>query len=196
MYFVFCDLDGCITDNRARADKLPPLGSETVEDWEPFNQACGQDLPVPFMIDLINMLSSIPAVRMFYLTARPETVRAQTVNWLNRHDAPLLVPLLMRDVSDLRQNHLYKAEAIMRQLSVAHDNPLEAEFTMIDDDPAICVYIKGVFRNARILKPQTFCAAVLRRADVTGEITPPSLLSFADLLTSKDVWNQTKEFAS
>lgn len=171
MFFIFCGLDGTLADNRPRSHLLPMIGSESAQEWKPFHEACRTDLPVPFIMDIALALSCIPAVRFAYLTARPESVRAMTTHWLNQSGAPLLnVPLLMRDDLDTRPAHLFKAEMISRQLSTISDDPLNVEFALIEDSPEICSYIKGVFPRARIIKPQSFCAIVLRKSDVAGDL--------------------------
>lgn len=171
MFFVFCGLDGTMADNRARSYLLPPIGSESVQEWKPFHEACRVDLPVPFIMDIAQAFSRIPAVRFVYLTHRPESVRSMTTNWLYHNGAPTLnIPLLMRDDMDARPGHLYKADMITRQLSTISDDPLNVEFTLIEDNPEICAYIQGVFPRVRIIKPQTFCAIVLRKADVAGDL--------------------------
>ncbi|MDX7711770.1 HAD family hydrolase [Aeromonas caviae] len=171
MFFVFCGLDGTMADNRARSHLLPPIGSESAQEWKPFHDACRTDLPVPFIMDIAQAFSRIPAVRFVYLTSRPESVRSMTTNWLHHNGAPMLnVPLLMRDDLDTRPGHLYKADMITRQLNTISDDPLNVEFTLIEDNPEICAYIQGVFPRVRIIKPQTFCAIVLRKADVAGDL--------------------------
>lgn len=171
MFFVFCGLDGTMADNRARSYLLPPIGSESAQEWKPFHDACRTDLPVPLIVEIAQAFSSIPAVRFVYLTHRPESVRSMTTNWLYHNGAPTLnVPLMMRDDLDSRPSHLYKAEMITRQLSTVSDDPLNVEFVLIEDNPEICSYIQGVFPRVRIIKPQTFCAIVLRKADVAGDL--------------------------
>ncbi len=171
MFFVFCGLDGTMADNRSRSHLLPPIGSESAQEWRPFHDACRTDLPVPFIVDIAQAFNSIPAVRFVYLTHRPESVRSTTTNWLYQNGAPTLnVPLMMCDDQDQRPSHLYKAEMITRQLSTVSDDPLNVEFILIEDNPEICSYIQGVFPRVRIIKPQTFCAVVLRKADVAGDL--------------------------
>lgn len=171
MFFVFCGLDGTMADNRARSHLLPSIGSESAQEWKPFHEACRTDLPVPFIMDIVQAFSRIPAVRFVYLTSRPESVRSMTTNWLHHSGAPTLnIPLLMRDDLDTRPSHLYKADMITRQLSTISDDPLNVEFTLIEDNPEICAYIQGVFPRVRIIKPQTFCAIVLRKSDVAGDL--------------------------
>lgn len=171
MFFVFCGLDGTMADNRPRSYLLPPIGSKSVQEWKPFHEACRTDLPVPFIVDIAQAFSRIPAVRFVYLTYRPESVRSMTTNWLHHNGAPLIdVPLLMRDDLDPRPSHLYKADMITRQLYTVSDDPFSVEFALIEDNPEICAYIQGVFPRVRIIKPQTFCAIVLRKADVAGDL--------------------------
>lgn len=178
MFFVFCGLDGTMADNRPRSYLLPSIGSVSAQEWKPFHEACRTDLPVPFITDIAQAFSVIPAVRFVYLTYRPESIRSLTTNWLHHNGAPMLnVPLLMRDDMDTRPGHLYKADMITRQLSTISDDPLNVEFVLIEDNPEICSYIQGVFPRVRIIKPQTFCAIVLRKSDVAGDLSaflPPT----------------------
>ncbi|MEE1913628.1 hypothetical protein ACK36G_18535 [Aeromonas veronii] len=195
MFFVFCGLDGTMADNRSRSYLLPPIGSESAQEWKPFHEACRTDLPVPFITEIAKAFNCIPAVRFVYLTHRPESVRSMTTNWLHHNGAPIInVPLLMRDETDDRPSHLYKAEMIARQLSTVGDDPLNVEFVLIEDNPDICSYIQGVFPRVRIIKPQTFCAVVLRKADVAGELA--SFLPLAEPPAQEPAAPEGEEFAA
>ena len=78
---VIVDLDGVLSDAAGRQHFLD--GSRGRRDWQAFFSASGDD---PLIEELNRLLSLLdPALIIVLLTARPTTVRAQTLAWLDRY---------------------------------------------------------------------------------------------------------------
>ena len=92
-YAIICDLDGCISDDSWRLDKIDesiPVGDS--RRFEKYHSFIWKDRPISFGIDcLISTFiaqSSVSAglpVTVHFCTARPERYRAMTLDWLCKH---------------------------------------------------------------------------------------------------------------
>jgi phosphoglycolate phosphatase-like HAD superfamily hydrolase len=75
------DLDGVLSDAAGRQHFLD--GSTGRKDWRAFFAASGDD---PLIEDVHRLLSLLdPSLTIVLLTARPTTVREQTLAWLDRY---------------------------------------------------------------------------------------------------------------
>lgn len=79
---VVADIDGVLMDNSHRDHLVPTNGGPRTEDWEAFNQACADDVPIQHMIDLVNYLALTPGHMAVLCTGRTETCRTITLDTL------------------------------------------------------------------------------------------------------------------
>ncbi len=90
---VIFDLDGTLCDISHRLHFI----KDQQKDWKSFNEACVFDSPKPDMIGLFHALDL--KYVMWIVSGRMDTVRDQTLDWLNKHN---IVPykLIMRKNGD------------------------------------------------------------------------------------------------
>lgn len=94
-------MDGVLSDASGRQHFL----EGPFQYWEKFFQACGEDDPIPEAVEMVRLLD--PSLVVILLTARPDRVRPQTLDWLARH--PVRWDLLvMRDEFDWTSSHTFK----------------------------------------------------------------------------------------
>lgn len=75
---VVFDVDGVLADASGRQHYLSGLR----RDWDAFFEAAGGDPLIPEVGRLLELLD--PALRVILLTARPASIRRDTVAWLER----------------------------------------------------------------------------------------------------------------
>ncbi len=80
---IIFDIDGVLADTNDREKFL--IGKKNSEvDWEVFFQDAINDLPLPAGILVAKaIISYLPQTDILFLTARDETVRDITINWLS-----------------------------------------------------------------------------------------------------------------
>lgn len=119
------DVDGVLADVRHRLHHV----ARAPKDWDAFFAAAPDDPPLQEGLDTVRRLAEVCEV--VYLSGRPERCRADTLEWLERHDLPA-GELHLRRPGDRRPARFAKLEAL-RQLSE------RARVTvLVDDDPLVC----------------------------------------------------------
>jgi phosphoglycolate phosphatase-like HAD superfamily hydrolase len=119
---VVVDVDGVVADAAHRQHLLHPPAR-----WGQFFDAAGEDGLFAEVSVLLDLLEEDLVVVL--LTARPTTIRAVTVAWLEQH-AVRHDLLVMRDQDDFRPARQVKREALAALRAVGFDLCLA-----IDDDP-------------------------------------------------------------
>jgi len=76
---VVFDIDGVLSDAAGRQHFL----ERGRRDWTAFFEACGDDLVIEEIARLLELLD--PALSVILLTGRPQSVRPQTLAWLQRY---------------------------------------------------------------------------------------------------------------
>ena len=120
---VIFDLDGVISDASHRQHFLK--GAE--KDWDGFFSACTEDPPISSGLELVNLINKLHGVLI--LTARPVTVKSETLDWLSHHSVSWNA-LIMRS----KEDHLSSAEMkllAIGEIEAASFNPI----LVFDDDP-------------------------------------------------------------
>jgi len=74
----------------------------------------GEDAPNPAVVDLVRALAATAAIVV--MSGRDETCRAQTEDWLARHEVPYQA-LLMRRAGDSRKDSIVKRELFDREVA-------------------------------------------------------------------------------
>lgn len=105
MSAIIIDLDGtlCNVSHRVHFVKTQP------PNWPAFFDACVDDTPNPAIVALVRMART-SYHQIIYVSGRPDTHRAQTVDWLERHRLALHALLLMRPAGDYRPDAVLKRE--------------------------------------------------------------------------------------
>lgn len=108
---IICDIDGTIS---RVGDRLKYL-KQTPTDWDAFYSACFDDEPIEEICELIADLDLL-GYWIIFCTGRRESVREQTVEWLDKN---LNIPcgLLMRPNDDFRHDVEVKPELLQKHLT-------------------------------------------------------------------------------
>ena len=110
------DLDGTLAniEHRLHFIKLPddtPMYTDWKADWNAFNEACVDDLPITHNILLCQFLASQFDIIICTGRMGAYSVHGKTIDWLNKQDIPF-ARLLMRADKDYRSDHVVKSEML------------------------------------------------------------------------------------
>jgi hypothetical protein len=124
------DLDGVLSDAAGRQHFLEGPGRK---DWKAFFAACGDD---PLVEDVNRLLELLhPQLSVVLLTARPASVRPQTLAWLDRYGVRWDL-LVMRTEADYQPSLSFK-KAVVDELR-AHR--LELRIAFEDDRRNVAMF--------------------------------------------------------
>lgn len=118
------DLDGVVADVRHRLHHI----DRRPKDWDAFFEAAPRDPLLTKGHETVSRLAEVFDV--VYLSGRPERCRADTEEWLRRHELPD-GELVLRRAGDRRPATLVKVEVLRR---LAARRPVAV---MVDDDPLV-----------------------------------------------------------
>lgn len=122
--FIF-DMDGTLADDGHRHEHMRN------GDWDTYFSLCGED-PVIEHVAAIARALHAAGFTLIAITGRSDSVRAETVSWLERHSIPV-ARVYTRKKGDVRNNSVMKLEALA-ELRASGLEPLMA----FDDQPATC----------------------------------------------------------
>ncbi len=136
---VIFDVDGVLADPSGRQHHLAGLR----RDWDAFFAECGEDPIVPEVARLLELLA--PELVVVLLTARPERVRATTLDWLESHGLRYDLLIMRHDGDGRPARDLKRAETLQLaahgydvRLAV-EDDPSNLE--MFDSEGVPCLYV-------------------------------------------------------
>ena len=109
---VIWDLDGTLSDDRARAHFVE-VEEGRKRDWKSYFDAIAEDPPIAASIAILHALRT-EGFRILYLTGRPEYTRPLTERWLKANGLDEYDHLLMRPNGERRPAGEFKVEAIER----------------------------------------------------------------------------------
>jgi len=107
---VIWDLDGTLSDDRARAHFVE-VEKGRRRDWNSYFDAIDEDPPIAASMVLLQALRA-HGVRILYLTGRPEYTRAKTERWLKANGLDEYDLLVMRPEGERRHAGLFKVDAV------------------------------------------------------------------------------------
>lgn len=112
------DLDGTIAD---LSHRLPHIQKDP-KDWDAFYAACGNDPPIPHIINLVHELAHHRAIVL--VSGRSDRVRELTETWLKEHGV-VYNALYMRPDGDIRDD-FYVKKILLKHIIFDGWNPLMA----------------------------------------------------------------------
>ena len=119
------DIDGVLADVRHRLHHV----ATRPKDWRAFFAAAPDD---PLLEEGARVARALAQVHdVAYLSGRPESCRADTLAWLERHDLPT-GDLTLRPGDDRRPGRFYKVDVLRR---FARSRSIAV---LVDDDPQVC----------------------------------------------------------
>lgn len=109
---VIWDLDGTLSDDRARAHFVEVERGQT-RNWDSYFDAVDEDAPIAASMELLHALREY-GVRIVYLTGRPEFTRPKTERWLAANGLDDFDLLLMRPPGENRHAGEFKVDEIRK----------------------------------------------------------------------------------
>lgn len=109
---VLWDLDGTLSDDRARAHFVE-VEQGRKRDWKSYFDAIDEDPPIAASMVLLQALRK-SGVRVIFLTGRPEFTRAKTERWLEANGLEDYDLLVMRPGGERRHAGEFKVDEIRR----------------------------------------------------------------------------------
>jgi phosphoglycolate phosphatase-like HAD superfamily hydrolase len=109
---VIWDLDGTLSDDRARAHFVE-VEAGRKRDWNSYFDAMAEDRPIAASIELLHALRAF-GIRIIYLTGRPERTRPLTERWLKANGLSEYDLLLMRPNGERRHAGEFKVEEVRK----------------------------------------------------------------------------------
>src|SRR5688500_6701478 len=91
---VIWDLDGTLSDDRARAHFVE-VEAGRARDWRSYFDAIDQDPPIAASMEILRAMHAA-GIRILFLTGRPEYTRAKTLRWLQANGLTEYDALIMR----------------------------------------------------------------------------------------------------
>lgn len=107
---VIWDLDGTLSDDRARAHFVE-VEAGRKRDWKSYFDAMAEDPPIAASIAILQSLRH-DGLRIIYLTGRPEYTRPLTERWLQANGLSEYDLLLMRPNDEQRPAGEFKVEVV------------------------------------------------------------------------------------
>jgi beta-phosphoglucomutase-like phosphatase (HAD superfamily) len=107
---VIWDLDGTLSDDRARAHFVE-VEAGRKRDWKSYFDAIEEDPPIAASIALLHALRK-DGIGIVYLTGRPEHTREKTERWLTANGLDEYDLLLMRPDRERRPAGEFKLEVV------------------------------------------------------------------------------------
>lgn len=108
---VIWDLDGTLSDDRARAHFVE-VEKGHKRDWDSYFDAVDEDAPIAASIEVLHALRAA-GIRIVYLTGRPEFTRPKTERWLKANGLDEYDRLVMRPArGDWRPAGEFKVDRI------------------------------------------------------------------------------------
>jgi phosphoglycolate phosphatase-like HAD superfamily hydrolase len=109
---VIWDLDGTLSDDRARAHFVEvERGKE--RDWKSYFDAIGDDAPIAASMEVLWAMHAA-GNRVVFLTGRPEYTRRTTERWLKANGLTGYDRLLMRPPGDFRPSGAFKVDEVAK----------------------------------------------------------------------------------
>lgn len=109
---VIWDLDGTLSDDRARAHFVEVEKGQK-RDWESYFDAIGTDPPIAASLEVLRALHAA-GNRIVFLTGRPEHTRRTTERWLKANGLTAYDRLVMRPHGDDRPSGLFKVDEVAK----------------------------------------------------------------------------------
>lgn len=110
--YIF-DIDGTLADCQHRIHHVRN------KDWRAFFAACGDDSPIPHVIELVKDIASAGKA-VVYVSGRSDECRRETLAWLGVNGLPGGA-LFMRKAGDHRPDNLVKAELLDQLLELGFE---------------------------------------------------------------------------
>jgi FMN phosphatase YigB (HAD superfamily) len=109
--YIF-DIDGTLADGKHREHLICNLPEGQKKDWDAYFALCGEDKPIPHMVQLCQFLAAHG--KIIFVSGRTSDTFDITLNWLRDHVFPqvFITDLYMRSPGDRRDDNIIKIEIL------------------------------------------------------------------------------------
>ncbi|HEX9935989.1 MAG TPA: HAD family acid phosphatase [Longimicrobium sp.] len=205
---VIWDLDGTLSDDRARAHFVE-VEKGKKRDWKSYFDAIGEDPPIAASMEVLRAMHAA-GNRVVFLTGRPDHTRRTTERWLKANGLTEYDRLVMRPPRDFRPSGAFKVDEVAKlrrefELVCAFEDRIDVADALRDAGVPVFLYGAGAMAAAEALevldadqgelvdrkqdreqqrpaaarKPTPKAAAQVSRERTTGKRTPPKMRSAA-----------------
>lgn len=155
---IICDIDGCIFNNFHRSN-LIPTDKSLAKNWEEFNKAHKNDMPVMPMINFVSKLIEVTNEPLIFLTSRSLTCKIETLNQLWPHFGHINnTSIYMRPAGDDSSPVEFKRKFIK---GLPHSFGVNS--MIIDDDPDIIDMARSYFPKLNTFLTKSFDCTLFGR---------------------------------
>ena len=109
---VIWDLDGTLSDDRARAHFVE-VEEGRERDWTSYFDAIDEDPPIAASMEILRAMHA-QGLRIIFLTGRPVYTREKTERWLKANGLTEYDHLVMRPEGEYRPAGYFKVDAVAR----------------------------------------------------------------------------------
>lgn len=152
---VIWDLDGTLSDDRARAHFVEVEQGKT-RDWKSYFDAIGEDPPIAASMEVLRAMHAA-GNRIVFLTGRPDHTRRTTERWLKANGLTGYDRLVMRSPHDFRPAGAFKVDEVTRlrreyQLVCAFEDRIDVADALRGAGVPVFLYGAGALAAAEALE--------------------------------------------
>jgi beta-phosphoglucomutase-like phosphatase (HAD superfamily) len=167
---VIWDLDGTLSDDRARAHFVE-VEEGRARDWHSYFDAIDTDPPIAASMEVLRAMHAA-GIRILFLTGRPEYTRPKTERWLQANGLTEYDALVMRPMDERRPAGFFKADAVARlrrdyELVCAFEDRIDVAGHLRDAGVPVFLYGAGMEAAAEALE-----VLDVRQDDLVGDGDP------------------------
>jgi phosphoglycolate phosphatase-like HAD superfamily hydrolase len=152
---VIWDLDGTLSDDRARAHFVE-VEQGRKRDWRSYFDAMDEDPPIAASMEILQALRAFGS-RVVFLTGRPEYTRPKTERWLDANGLGGYDALLMRPDGEFRPAGEFKVDEIVKlreqyEIVCAFEDRIDVADTLREAGVPVFLYGAGAEAAAEALE--------------------------------------------
>ena len=152
---VIWDLDGTLSDDRARAHFVEvERGKE--RDWKSYFDAIGEDPPIAASMEVLRAMHAA-GIRIVFLTGRPDHTRRTTLRWLKANGLTEYDRLVMRPPGEFRPAGRFKVDEVEKlrreyELVCAFEDRIDVADALREAGVPVFLYGGGALAAAEALE--------------------------------------------
>ena len=143
---IILDMDGCISNDKWRRDKLLDKRNTEVSTWKEYFDLCPQDVPIPSTLFTLDLLKE--HYDIVVSTGRPDSIKKETLEWLKTNCEITPYAIFMRPQGVYSSNSITKSNNLDNIIESLEVHP--SDITAFEDNTdAIDMYKR---RNIRVIE--------------------------------------------
>jgi phosphoglycolate phosphatase-like HAD superfamily hydrolase len=152
---VIWDLDGTLSDDRARAHFVEVERGKQ-RDWKSYFDAIGEDPPIAASMEVLRAMHAA-GIRIVFLTGRPDHTRRTTQRWLKANGLTEYDRLVMRPPGEFRPAGRFKVDEVEKlrreyELVCAFEDRIDVADALREAGVPVFLYGGGALAAAEALE--------------------------------------------